>query len=73
LRNRPKVRSAWIYYKLRLNRMTGAEIGRKLGVSTSLVCQVIRGEWPNPRVRRAVAEALGLPYKKVWREEDRGH
>jgi len=67
-----KKRRAWIYMKLHLKGLTGAEIGRRLGVSTPLVSRTIRGEWLNYKVRRAVAEALELPYKKVWREEDIG-
>ena len=70
MRRDSKKRAAWIYWKLRLAGTSGAEVGRKLGVSTALVSRTIRGEWRNPRVRRAVAAALGLSFAKVWGEEE---
>jgi len=47
-----------------------AEIARQLGVTPGFVYQVIHRKRRNRRVREAVAEALGLPYKQIWPTKD---
>lgn len=46
--------------------ISAAEIGRRLGISRVAVIGVINGNWTSRRVQRAIAEALGVPYKELW-------
>lgn len=48
--------------------ITGGDIARMLGVTRLAVNGVIQGRWPSPRVQKAIAEALGAPYEKLWGE-----
>ena len=50
---------------------TQAQIARRLGVSKSLVSQVMHGQKASARVRRALAWAMGLPVAVVF-PPDRG-
>ena len=49
--------------------ITQAEIARQEGVSPSAVHQTITGRTVSRRLRKAIAERLGLPVEKVWPEE----
>jgi transcriptional regulator with XRE-family HTH domain len=46
--------------------LTQAEIARRGGVSKSAICQTIRGRIISARLRRTIAEAMGLPVEKIW-------
>lgn len=52
--------------------LTGADIARTLGLPRQSVSLVICGNSANPRIRRAIAAAIGQPYAKVWGEPDPG-
>lgn len=47
-------------------RITQAEIARQTKVAASHVCRIIGGTDSNDRVRRAIAEAIGLDVKRIW-------
>lgn len=49
-----------------------ADIALTLGLNRSVVNRVVNGHSQNPRIRRAVAKAIGLSYSAVWGEEDPG-
>lgn len=49
---------------------TQAGIARTLGVSKQSVNEVILGGRRTPRIRRAVADAIGMTYSRVWGESD---
>ncbi len=46
--------------------ITAGDIGRTIGVTRQAVNGVIKGYWPSPRVENAIADALGVPYEKLW-------
>jgi transcriptional regulator with XRE-family HTH domain len=46
--------------------VSGAEIARQIGVTRNLINGVILGYWESPRAKQAVADALGVPYEKLW-------
>jgi DNA-binding XRE family transcriptional regulator len=51
--------------------ITGAEVGRRIGVHRVTVHQTIRGKAKGLRVRIALAEAVGLPITDIWPDETR--
>ncbi len=52
-------------------RATLRDIARAAGCSYSLVSKVSRGtRRPNARIKRAVEELLGVPWRQVFPEED---
>jgi hypothetical protein len=63
-----QARADWIYYRLRRQKLSTAEVGRRLGVTARLVRYVISGQVQSPRVRRGIAAALGLDYERLWGE-----
>jgi len=46
--------------------LTQTQIARREKVSLSAVSQVVRGVMVSRRLRRAVAEALGVPVEEIW-------
>lgn len=42
------------------------DIAEALDVSPGVVCGVIGGYFSSRRVRKAIADALQMPYEKVW-------
>ena len=42
------------------------DLAEELGVSQPAVHQVINGQRPNPRIRRAIADAIDRPVEEVW-------
>lgn len=42
------------------------QIAQKMGVTSPTVSQVIYGLRPNPRIRRAIAEAVGKSVSELW-------
>jgi hypothetical protein len=59
-----KIRKLMIDYET-----SGAEIARGLKVSRVAVWQVIHGERRNPRIRKAIEQAI---QKKIWRDNGNG-
>jgi lambda repressor-like predicted transcriptional regulator len=49
-----------------------AVLARRQGVPRTMVHSVITGRLQTPRVRRAIAAELGVPYLRVWGVEDPG-
>jgi len=49
----------------------GAEIARRIGVNRSAISKTIDGKIKSYRLRKAIAEALGVPYEELWGEEDK--
>lgn len=46
--------------------VTQSEIARDLGMSVGSVNDVITGRRKNPKVRTAIAQAIGKPVEKIW-------
>ena len=44
----------------------GNKIAKALGVSRQVVYQVINGDISSPRIRLAIAEAIGKPVSEIW-------
>ena len=42
------------------------DIARKLGVHSSAIYHEIRGKHSSRRLREAIADAVGIPYDKLW-------
>jgi lambda repressor-like predicted transcriptional regulator len=51
--------------------LTGAAIARSMGVTRATVNETIRLHWKSPRTRKAIADALQVPYEKLWGEKPR--
>ena len=49
-----------------LKGITQTSIAKELGVPVSLVCMVISGAEKTPRVRQAIAAAIGKPVRTIW-------
>lgn len=47
------------------------EIAEEEGVSLQMVSYVASGDRKSPRVRRAIAKALGMEYRDLWKEENK--
>ena len=45
------------------------DIARRLNLPSSNVSVVISGYRPNPKVRQAIAEAIGKPVSEIWPEQ----
>jgi hypothetical protein len=62
------------YLKIRIlmlrKGITGGDIARKLKVSRTAVNEVIVGRWKSPRVQKAIAEILKVPYEKLWGKKE---
>ena len=46
--------------------ISGAEIGRRMGVSREAIHQVIGGKTRSKRIRKAIAEAIGVKVEDLW-------
>lgn len=46
--------------------VSGAEIGRRVGVTRQAVYHVIAGIRVSPHLRQAIAEALGVRIESLW-------
>lgn len=44
-------------------------IAKTLQISASAIHHVINGQRNNPRIRQAIAEAIGKPVAKIWPEQ----
>ncbi len=49
-----------------------AAIARQIGVTRSFITHVIAGDFRTARIRRAIADALGLKYELVWPRDNGG-
>ncbi len=47
------------------------DICRKLGVSATWVSLVLNGKASSERVRKAIADAVGQPYERLWGKESK--
>lgn len=56
----------WIKAELMRRGVRQTHIADRLGVTPSAVGQVIHGRRPSPRIREAVAAALGLTVEELW-------
>lgn len=46
--------------------INGAQIGRKVGVSRDAISKTIKGEIRSRRLRKAIAEAIGVEVEDLW-------
>jgi transcriptional regulator with XRE-family HTH domain len=51
--------------------VSGAEIARKINVDRSMISLTITGQRKSLRVRRAIADALGVAITELWPDETR--
>ena len=51
------------------NGVTIIEIASAIGVTPSAVHQVITGLRNTPRIRAAIAQAIGLPVSEIWPDD----
>lgn len=49
--------------------ITSASIAKKVGVTRTWVSLVLTGKRNSPRIRKAIAKAIGWPVEKLWPEE----
>lgn len=49
-----------------------AEIGRRMGVSRQAIYQTVDGEIKSNRLRKAIAEAIGVTVEELWPANDNG-
>jgi len=66
LKERNEERRRWIRSQMVLVNVSGAGIGRQLGISRATVSNVIAGREVSVRVQRAIAEALKMDFQAVW-------
>ncbi len=52
-----------------LKGIKGAEIARRCGVDRTAIYKVVEGVSKSKRLRRAIAEALEVPYESLWEDE----
>lgn len=46
--------------------VTQTEIAKSLDVAVACVNDVVTGKRKNPRIRTAIAQAIGKPVEKIW-------
>jgi len=46
--------------------LTPEALAKKLGVSESAISQTIHGLLKSPRIRQAIADAIGKPVEEIW-------
>jgi lambda repressor-like predicted transcriptional regulator len=51
--------------------ITGAEIARRVGVTRVAIYLTISGEVKSQRLRKAIADALGVPVSELWPNNNR--
>lgn len=71
-RKRKGRKGNYIRSLLALHGITMKEIAEQEGVSLPMISMTAAGDRKSPRVRRAIAKALGMTYLDLWREEDKG-
>jgi len=55
-----------ITYAIRSNGHKVSEIAKELGLKQPTVSAVIYGKRPTPRIRKAIALAIGKPVSEIW-------
>ena len=45
-------------------------IAKKLGIAVPNISQVIHGDKKTPRIRKAIADAVGIPISELWPESE---
>lgn len=55
-----------IKIKLLKSEITQAELARRLSVSPSMIARVIDGNSVSDRVRRGIANAVGIDVARIW-------
>lgn len=53
--------------------VNGAQIGRKVGVSRDAISKTIKGEIKAYRLRKAIAETIGVTVEDLWPSNGNGH
>lgn len=53
--------------------LSGAEIGRRAGVCRDSISKTIKGEIKSHRLRKAIAEAIGVTVEELWPTNGNGH
>jgi lambda repressor-like predicted transcriptional regulator len=48
--------------------LSGAEISRRVGVTRQAINGVINLKWKSRRIRKAIANNLGVKYRNLWDE-----
>jgi lambda repressor-like predicted transcriptional regulator len=56
---------------MRMKGVTPAALAETLGVARSTMSQVISGRAMSSRVRRAIAEVVGMPVSTLWPATDK--
>jgi lambda repressor-like predicted transcriptional regulator len=51
--------------------ITGADIARRAGVTRVAIYHVIEGRVKSTRLRKAIADALGMKIKQIWPENNK--
>ncbi len=51
-------------------KITQAQIARRLRIKPSTVCNVIKGTAESKRVKKTIAEVLGVPIETLWPVKD---
>jgi len=56
--------------KNKLIRINIGEVAKATGKSRTWISLVLNGHFKGEPTRRAIAEALGVPYEELWGEEE---
>jgi lambda repressor-like predicted transcriptional regulator len=62
---------AQIKKRLRKKGLTLTKVARQNGVALSTLSHILSGKRKTPRLRKAVADALGLEYSVVWERREK--
>lgn len=54
-----------------LHEVTQTRIAKELGITVPAVNSVIKGLRKNPRIRQAIADALGCTFQQIWSDDNR--
>ncbi len=52
--------------------VSGAEIGRNAGVSRDAISKTVKGQIKSRRLRKAVADAIGMVVEDIWTKNGNG-
>jgi len=55
-----------ITYQLRKNGTSQAEIARKLKITRTAVCMIVKGRGESKRVKKAIAKAIKMKISEIW-------
>lgn len=54
--------------EMKARKITNAHIARETGVTQQWVSMVIHGHSKSPRIKKAIADRLEIPYNELWPE-----